>query len=314
MPTPPVKPTRAVDDQQLAVGAVLQAPHGVGPERTKPAERHPGIAHLVDQRAVHLRSAQGIDDHVALDARARPVAQSLRDIDRDVALPVGVGEQVDRLLGTRDGVEVGGEDLVAVDEQVDVVAVGDGRAGQRLGSAQEVRLGRRPPLRAARSRGRSRAGGAGCPPRTRPRPSRPRPPARRSGPPGASSLPCASDQRSRVAGEAVGSVGSFAGGCGPASRGSLGRDRARRARTCARSARRAAAGHPASWRSARGARSSSSATRCRCCCAATSASGRCSLSGCCTRRSCSRSGQRPTTTSPSRMRRTSAGATAAWAI
>ena len=131
----------AVDDQQLAVGAVLQAPHGVGPERTKPAERHSGIAHLVDQRAVHLRSAEGIDDHVALDARARPVAQSLRDIDRDVALPVGVGEQVDRLFGTRDGAEVGGEDLVAVDEQLDVVAIGDGRAGQRLGSAQEVRLG-----------------------------------------------------------------------------------------------------------------------------------------------------------------------------
>ena len=76
------------------------------------------------------------------------------------------------LLRLADRLQVAGEDPVAVDQQLDVVAPRDRRAGERLGGAQErARSGRRA-RRAGRSRGRSRAGGAASPRRTRRGPPR----------------------------------------------------------------------------------------------------------------------------------------------
>ena len=174
-PDPAGEADLAVHDQQLAVRAVLEPADRVRLGRAKPAEGDARLAHLLDQPAVHLGAADGVDQDVALHARVGAVAERLGHLDRDVALPVGVGEEVDRLLGLADGLEVGGEDLVAVDQEVDVVAVRHRRAGERLGRPQEARLGRRPPRRAACSRGRPRGGGGGCRPRTRPPRRRPRP-------------------------------------------------------------------------------------------------------------------------------------------
>ena len=57
----------AVHDQELAVGAVLEALDGVRLRRPEEAHLHARVAHLVDQLPVHLRGADGVDDHVALD-------------------------------------------------------------------------------------------------------------------------------------------------------------------------------------------------------------------------------------------------------
>src|SRR3712207_7773648 len=46
------------------------------------------------------------------------------------AAPVRVGQEVERLLGALDRLHERGEDLVAVDEQLDLVAGGDRRAGE----------------------------------------------------------------------------------------------------------------------------------------------------------------------------------------
>ena len=113
-------------------------------------------------------------------ARAR--SQSASATSRgDLAAPVDVGEQAQRPLRAPDRVQVAGEDRVAVDQQLDLVAPRDRGAGQRLGGAQEARArGRRAPRRAGRSRGRSRAGGAATRCRSARRAPRPAPRARRS--------------------------------------------------------------------------------------------------------------------------------------
>ena len=119
---------------------VLEPLDRVGLGRAEEAHLHAGVAHRADQLAVHLHRADGVENDVALDAGAGLPAERIRHLDGDVAAPVGVRQEVHRLLGGADRVEVGGEDLVAVDQELGVVAIRDGRAGQGLGGAQEARL------------------------------------------------------------------------------------------------------------------------------------------------------------------------------
>ncbi len=127
----------AVHDQELPVRAVLEPLHRVRLGRAEEAHLHARVAHLAHELAVHPRRADGVEDHVALDPVARLLTERVRHLGGDVAAPVGVGEEVHRLLGPANRLEVRGEDLVAVDEDVRVVAVRHRRAGQCLGRAEE---------------------------------------------------------------------------------------------------------------------------------------------------------------------------------
>jgi hypothetical protein len=120
--------------------AVGDAAGGVRLRRPEARDAHARVGHPVHQPAVDLEPADRVDDHVHLHARPRARAQRVGDVVRDLAAPVHVGEQAQGALGARDRVEVAGEDLVAVDQQLDVVAPRDRRRGQRLAGAQEARL------------------------------------------------------------------------------------------------------------------------------------------------------------------------------
>ena len=102
IPTPPVMPTRAVGDEDLAVRAVRQPAHRVGLRRAEARRRaRPPSHHPLEDVALHLHPAHRVDDHVALDARPRALAQRVGDLVGDLAAPVGVGEQAERLLARR---------------------------------------------------------------------------------------------------------------------------------------------------------------------------------------------------------------------
>ncbi len=128
----------AVGDQQLSVRAVVHAPDRVGLGRAEVGEGHARVAHLAHERAVHLRAADRIEQDVDLDAAARRRAQRVGHLAGDLTAPVQVGEEVQRALGVAHRLDHGREDLVAVDEQLDRVAVRDRRHRERLGRAQEL--------------------------------------------------------------------------------------------------------------------------------------------------------------------------------
>jgi hypothetical protein len=137
---PAGQPDLAVGHEDLAMRPVGHPARGVRLRRPEARDPHVRLAHLLDEVLLDLDAAHRIDDHVDLDARACPLTQGVGHVTSDVAAPVDVGEQAQRALGAADGVEVGGEDVVAVDQQLDLVAVGDRGAGQRLGGAQEHRV------------------------------------------------------------------------------------------------------------------------------------------------------------------------------
>jgi hypothetical protein len=69
----------------------------------------------------------------------RLVLERARHLVSDLAAPVDVGHEVQRVLGGGDRLQEGREDLVAVDEELDLVARRHRRTGQDLGGAHELR-------------------------------------------------------------------------------------------------------------------------------------------------------------------------------
>jgi hypothetical protein len=120
------------------VGAVVQAPDRVRAQRPEAGDAHPGRLHPVDELRVHAQGAHPVEQDVDGHALLGLGGQRLGDLDGDLALPVDVRRQVHRAPGAADRLQEGREDLVAVDPQLDLVAVGDRRAGQHLGRPQEV--------------------------------------------------------------------------------------------------------------------------------------------------------------------------------
>ena len=131
-------PDLAVGDQDPAVGAVGDPLDRVRLQRPKQDHIHPCDTHLLDQRALHLHGAERVEDHLAGDALAGLVADRGGDLAGDLAAPVDVGLHVQPPLRGGDRLQEGGEDAVAVDQQLGLVALGDRRSGERLGGAQEV--------------------------------------------------------------------------------------------------------------------------------------------------------------------------------
>jgi hypothetical protein len=87
---------------------------------------------------VHLGRAHGVQQDVDLDPGGGPFAQGVGELRRDGAGPVHVGGEVDRLLGLLDRLQHGREDLGAVAEHGDPVALAQRGDGERLNQAGEV--------------------------------------------------------------------------------------------------------------------------------------------------------------------------------
>ena len=70
----------AVGQEELAVGAVVAAPDGVGPGRTEAADTDPGLLHPGDQVGVHLDRPHGVEEDAALDPRGRALAERIGEL------------------------------------------------------------------------------------------------------------------------------------------------------------------------------------------------------------------------------------------
>jgi hypothetical protein len=120
------------------VGAVVQ-------DRQLPPHRlvvtvqlHAGAAHLVHRGVVDLDAAHPVEQHVDLDPGARAFGQRIGEFLADRAGPVDIGFEIDRLLGFADRLQHGGKDLVAVQQDVDLVAFDDRRPQQHAERAPEL--------------------------------------------------------------------------------------------------------------------------------------------------------------------------------
>ena len=143
-----------VDDEHLAVRAMVDLAEPEAPERAEPAHLNPGILHVVDQAPLDRPRAPGVEEDRTRTPAER--AASLREPRSDLALPVDEGEEVDGVLGRLDRLEHRGEDLVTVAEDVDAIALGRGHADDPLERA--ARALHRVVWRGAR-RGHHRRGG-----------------------------------------------------------------------------------------------------------------------------------------------------------
>ena len=117
---------RLVDDQHLAVGAVVHLSRaGAGAAAGTSARARRPASMLVDERRGPWG---GRPRRRAARAPARPPRPGRRAASAnsraDLALPVDEGQEVDRVLGVVDRVEHRREDLVAVAQDVDAVALG----------------------------------------------------------------------------------------------------------------------------------------------------------------------------------------------
>ena len=129
----------AVDDERLAMGAVVEAPERAGADRVEP--RQLAAARLEDLQ--DLGADGGRAHRVEQDLDAHPVPRAIRqrrgELHADAALPVDVGLDRDRRRRLAHGAQHRGIELVAVVEQPHPVAVDHRHAGEPDHARQERR-------------------------------------------------------------------------------------------------------------------------------------------------------------------------------
>src|SRR5690606_26670155 len=96
------EPDPPVHHQQLAVGAIVHATQVVPVERTVTLDLDPGVFHLVQQRLIHLDTADPVDRDVDRDAGAGALGQRRGELLADLPGPVDVGLESDRHLRAAD--------------------------------------------------------------------------------------------------------------------------------------------------------------------------------------------------------------------
>src|SRR6185503_15189756 len=104
----------SVEHGDLAVVAAVHAAEVAGPRRPVLAHLAAGVAHQLQQLAVHLHRARGVEQYAHLDAGAGALRERFGDAAADVALPPDVALDVDRLLRGRDVGKQAREEAVTV--------------------------------------------------------------------------------------------------------------------------------------------------------------------------------------------------------
>ncbi len=120
----------AVENGELAVGPVIEQPDVLDLEGVEPRDPDACLLHQLEELVVPVLRADGVQGEPDLHSLAGTGSQRFGQAPADVPLPPDVGLDVDRLPGRRDVAEEGGEELVAVLQDLDAVAREDGRAGQ----------------------------------------------------------------------------------------------------------------------------------------------------------------------------------------
>lgn len=128
----------AVNDQQLAVGAVVHARQVVPVRLVELADLHAGRFHFLQKRVIDLGAAHPVQQHMHLDAGPGAFRQCIGKLAPDIARPVDVGFKGDAALRAPDGLQHGGEDLVPVEQLPGPVAAHQGRAEQGAHGAPEL--------------------------------------------------------------------------------------------------------------------------------------------------------------------------------
>jgi hypothetical protein len=129
-----------VHHEELSVGAVVDAVQVVPAQRMVALDLRSRFLHALEELRVHPLAAEPVEEHVDLDPRARPLGQGLRKLPADLARPVDVGLEGDRLLSAADRREHRGEDLITVVEGIHLVAGDDGRPQEMPQGAAERRI------------------------------------------------------------------------------------------------------------------------------------------------------------------------------
>ena len=130
----------AVDDQQLAVRAVVHAREVVPVQRVEPVHLDARRGHLVQHLLVHLLAAHPVDEQVHAHAGPCAFAQRLGEALPDAARPVDVGLERDRRTSAADRRQHRWKDLDAILEVLDPVTVDDRGPEQDAEFAPELRV------------------------------------------------------------------------------------------------------------------------------------------------------------------------------
>ena len=107
MPTPPVKPIFAVDDEDLAMRAVLDVGERAPAQRVVPrqlvvqVELDSGLLHPLEIARIDPQAAEPVDHDVRRDTRARALGERVRELLGDLSLPVDERLERDRPLRAR---------------------------------------------------------------------------------------------------------------------------------------------------------------------------------------------------------------------
>ena len=119
---------RLVHDHHLAVGPMVRLRHLEPVQRSEPTDAHAGVLHHVDQLSVDRVRTPRVQEDANPHARSRALGERLGEPRSDLATPVDERQEVDRVLSLGDGFEHRREDLVAVAEDLDEVALRRGNA------------------------------------------------------------------------------------------------------------------------------------------------------------------------------------------
>ena len=130
----------AVDHQQLAMGAIVEAVQVIPLQWTVLLDVDATILHFLQQVVLHLDAAGPVDGDVDLDPCLRALLQCIGELLADLPRPVDVRLEGDGLLRTADRLQHRREDLVAVVEVDHMVAGDDARAEQHPHFAPELRV------------------------------------------------------------------------------------------------------------------------------------------------------------------------------
>jgi hypothetical protein len=122
----------AVDDEDFAVGAVVEMGEVIPAGRVVAQDDAAGGAQLVDEALVHAHGAGPVKEDEDAHAGAGAGGEGVGELLADVTRPVDVGFEGDGFQGAVDGGEHGREDGVAVEE------LGDGVAREQLGAEEDA--------------------------------------------------------------------------------------------------------------------------------------------------------------------------------
>ena len=127
-----------VDDEDLAVGAVVKMGEVIPAGRVVAQDDAAGVAQFVDERLVHAHGAGPVEEDEHFHAGAGALREGVGEFLADVARPVDVGLEGDGLAGGADGREHRGEDGVAVAQFGDGVAAEERRAEEGADGAGKL--------------------------------------------------------------------------------------------------------------------------------------------------------------------------------